>query len=545
MIGIMPREKIMRDYPLQQRTIGHLLADQAESIGGRTCLIWGDTRYTYADAHALTNRYANGFAALGIKKSDHVALLLGNHPEFLFAAWGLGKIGAVAVPLNSAAKGDLLRYFLTQSDAKWLIVEEAFAGRAADVAQSLTGLNGIIHIGSSVALTRAGKQLVDFRDVLSDDDRAPACDAVAFSDPAFIIYTSGTTGPSKGVISPHAQGINVGRYCARQYGYDGRDVLYVCLPLFHVNALWYSCNAALWVGGAIALSPRFSASGFWDDICRTGATQFNALGVMASLLLKQSPSEAERRHSVRQSMVVPLSKQSFTEYAERFRLKVTSLFAATETFAVTIYKPNEPAEKAASAGHPHGHADVCVVDDFDQPLPAGSVGEILVRPREPWTGMLGYYKMPEATVEANKNLWFHTGDRGSLDADGYLWFVDRKKESIRRRGENISAYEVEMLIAKHPDVLEVAAVAVASDMSEDDVMVYVVRKPGATLTETMLIEFCAANMSYFMVPRYVDFIDALPKTASEKIEKYKLKQMAAADLARLWDREQSGIKIKR
>lgn len=535
----------MRDYPLQQRTIGHLLADKAATVGDRTCLIWGDTRYSYVEIHALTNRYANGFASLGIKKSDHVALLLANHPEFLFAAWGLGKIGAVAVPLNTAAKGDLLRYFLTQSDAKWLIVEEEFAARAAEVVPSLNGLEGVIHIGSASAIGRTGKRLVDFGAVPTSDGRAPPTDAVAFSDPAFIIYTSGTTGPSKGVISPHAQGVNVGRYCARQYGYARDDVLYVCLPLFHVNALWYSCNAALWVGAAVALSPRFSASGFWDDIVRTGATQFNALGVMASLLLKQPPSDAERRHKVRQSMVVPLSKQSFKEYSERFRLKVTSLFAATETFAVTLYKPDEPADKAASAGHPHGHADVTIVDDLDQPLAAGAVGEILVRPREPWTGMLGYYKMPEATVEANRNLWFHTGDRGYLDADGYLWFVDRKKESIRRRGENISAYEVEMLIAKHPDVLEVAAVAVASELGEDDVMVYVVRRQPAALTETSLVEFCAANMSYFMVPRYVAFIEALPKTASEKIEKYKLKQMAAADLSSLWDREKAGIKLKR
>lgn len=535
----------MLDYPLQQRTIGHLLADKAATDGDRTCLIWGDRRYSFSEIHSLTNRYANGFAALGIGKSDHVALLLANHPEFLFAAWGLGKIGAVAVPLNTAAKGDLLHYFLGQSDAKWLIVEEELAVRAAEVVPSLVGLEGIVHLGDGAAFSACGKRVVDFRAVLSTDDRAPPVDAVAFSDPAFIIYTSGTTGPSKGVISPHAQGINVGRYCARQYGYREDDVLYVCLPLFHVNALWYSCNAALWVGGTIALSPRFSASGFWDDICRTGATQFNALGVMASLLLKQPPSESERRHGVRQSMVVPLSKQSFHEYAARFRLKVTSLFAATETFAVTIYRPDEPGEKAASAGHPHGHADVSIVDDFDEALPSGIVGEILVRPREPWTGMLGYYKMPDATVEANRNLWFHTGDRGYLDQDGYLWFVDRKKESIRRRGENISAYEVEMLIAKHPEVLEVAAVAVASELGEDDVMVYVVRKQAAALTEAALVEFCAANMSYFMVPRYVAFIGALPKTASEKIEKYKLKQMAIADLTRLWDREKAGIKLRR
>ena len=535
----------MRDYPLQQRTIGHLLAAKAAENGSKTCLIWGGQRISYAEMHQATNRTANGFSALGIHKGDHVAVMLANHPEFLFAVWGLGKIGAVAVPLNTAAKGDQLSYFLSQSDAQWIIVETEFASRIAAVLPGLANIKGIICNGAPGALGACGVPLIDFQTVASASDATPPADAVAYSDPACIIYTSGTTGPSKGVISPHAQGQNVGRTIARQYGYRPDDVLYTCLPLFHVNALWYSANAALWADAAIALAPRFSARQFWEDIRRTGATQFNALGVMASVLLKQPPSDAERAHTVRQSMVVPLSRQAFVDYSGRFGLKVTSVFAATETFAVTTFTPSDPIEKGASAGHPHGLADIAIVDEHDQPLPAGEVGEILVRPREPWLGMLGYYKMPEATAAANANLWFHTGDRGTLDAEGYLWFVDRKKESIRRRGENISAYEVETSIAKHPDVLEVAAIAVPSDLSEDDVLVYVVKAAGSELTEAALIAFCAENMSYFMVPRYVAFLHELPKTASEKIEKYRLKQMAEQNRASLWDREQAGIKIIR
>ena len=506
---------------------------------------WGERRFSYAEMHRATNRTANGFAALGIGKGDHVAVMLGNGPEFLFAVWGLGKIGAVAVPLNTAAKGDQLGYFLSQSDAAWIIVEAEFTARIAAVLHGLENIKGIIWIGAPSALEGSPLPLIDFQTVASASDATPPADRVSFSDPAFIIYTSGTTGPSKGVISPHAQGQNVGRAIATQYGYQADDVLYTCLPLFHVNALWYSANAALWADATIALAQRFSASQFWADIGRTRATQFNALGVMASVLLKQPPSDAERAHTVRQSMVVPLSRETFRDYSERFRLKVTSLFAATETFAVTTFTPQDPIGKGASAGHPHGLAEIAIVDAADQALAAGEVGEILVRPRGPWMVMLGYYKMPEATVAANANLWFHTGARGYLDEDGYLWFVDRKKESIRRRGENISAYEVETLIAKHTDVREVAAVAVASDLSEDDVLVYVVKAEGSPLTEAALITFCAANMSYFMVPRYVAFIDQLPKTASEKIEKYKLKQMAEQNRASLWDREREGIKIGR
>ncbi len=535
----------MLDLPLEHRTIGHVLAAQAAQNGMRTFLTWNDHRFSYADIHALTNRYANGFSLAGIIKGDHVAVMLGNGPEFLFAVWGLGKIGAVAVPLNTAAKGDLLVYYLTQSDSTWLITATEFAQRLADVLPQAKSIKTIFALGDAGALNGSGVPVRDLSSVAAANDTTPRVDAVAFSDPAFIIYTSGTTGPSKGVVSPHAQGQNVGRYCAQQYRTSRDDVLYTCLPLFHVNALWYSANTALWAGASIALAPRFSASGFWTDIVRTGATQFNALGAMASLLLKQPVSDAELAHKVRQSMVVPLSREAFRDYSDRFRLTVTSLFAATETFAVTIYTPDDPRDRGASAGHPRELADIAILDDLDQSLPAGQVGEICVRPRQPWIGMLGYYKMPEATVAAFRNQWFHTGDRGFLDTDGYLWFVDRKKETIRRRGENISAYEVEMLIAKHEAVAEVAAVAVASDLSEDDVMVYVVKKPAALVSEAELVAFCASTMSYYMVPRYIAFIDALPKTASEKIEKYKLKQMAEAARETLWDREKAGIEVGR
>ena len=535
----------MRDYPLQHRTIGRIIADKADTNGSKTWLTFDSTSYSYADLHSLTNRYANGFLDLGIGKSEHVAVVLSNCPEFLFTVWGLGKIGAVAVPLNTAAKGDQLRYFLEQSDVKWIVVESEFADRVADVAGSLPCLQGVLCLGPTQKLAVTGKAVRDLKSLERASDRPPPVDAVAFDDPAYIIYTSGTTGPSKGVVSPHSQSQGIGRYLVERYGYCSDDVLYACLPLFHVNALWYSCCAAMWADASVALARRFSASQFWDDIVRTGATQFNALGVMASMLLKQPPTHNEQRHRVRQAMVVPLSKQSYRDLGDRFRLQVTSLFAMTETYAVTIFTPNDPAEKGASAGHPRRLAEIKIADDDDQPAATGTVGEICVRPCEPWIGMLGYYKMPEATLHEYRNLWFHTGDRGYLDEDGYLWFVDRKKEAIRRRGENISAYEVEVLAAKHPDVLEVAAVAVASDLSEDEVMVYVVKRPGCALTEADLIAHCNAHMSYFMVPRYVAFIDALPKTASEKIEKYKLKQMAAADRATLWDREKAGIKLTR
>jgi crotonobetaine/carnitine-CoA ligase len=535
----------MHDYPLKQRTIGRLLADKAGRIGDRTWLIFGDRRYTYAQAHELSNRYANGFRGLGIRKGDHVAVMMANCPEFIWTIWGLGKLGAVTVPLNTAARGELLKYFITQSDSTCVVVSAELADRVAEALGNDHHVRAFCTLGGAGALAHCGRTLVDLAAFADASAEEPDPSQVLASDPQYIMYTSGTTGPSKGVISPHSQAHGVGRSLAQNFGYRPDDVVYTCLPLFHGNALWYSCYAAFWADCALAVSARFSASSFWDEIRATGATQFNALGAMTNILLRAQPSPRDREHRVRQAMLVPLSPDVYREVSERFGVQVTSLYAMTETFAVTMFTPDDPVSKGSSAGKPRGLSELLIVNDEDDPLPVGEVGEICVRPCEPGIVMSGYYKMPEATVRDTRNLWLHTGDRGRIDADGYLYFVDRKKEAIRRRGENISAYEVEMLIARHPSVLEVAAVPVTSELSEDEVMVYVVCRDGCTVSAEDLVRFANQNMAHFMVPRFVHFIDALPKTASEKIEKYKLKTWAEQNREALWDREAVGLKLER
>jgi crotonobetaine/carnitine-CoA ligase len=536
----------MHDYPLKQRTIGHVLADKARRVGDRTWLIYGRGRYTYARAHDLSNRYANGFRALGIGKGDHVAVMLPNCPEFIWTIWGLAKLGAVAVPLNTAARGELLRYFITQSDSISAVVAAEWAARMAEALGGEHKVGSFLTLGGGEAeLAALGRPVGDLAAFANASPKEPDRDAVLASDPQYIMYTSGTTGPSKGVISPHSQAHGVGRSLAQNFGYRPDDVLYTCLPLFHGNALWYSAYAALWADAALAVSPRFSASGFWDEIRAAGATQFNSLGAMTNILLRAPASPRDREHRVRQAMIVPLSPRTYREVADRFGVQVTSLYAMTETFAVTMFTPDDPESKGASAGRPRGLAELQIVSDEDDPLPTREVGEICVRPCERGIVMAGYYKMADATVRDTRDLWLHTGDRGRLDDDGYLYFVDRKKEAIRRRGENISAYEVEMLIARHPSVLEVAAVPVASELSEDEVMVYVVCRDGHRISEEELVRFANSNMAHFMVPRFVHFIEALPKTPSEKIEKYKLKVWAEQNRQSIWDREAVGLKLER
>lgn len=540
----------MKDYATAERTIAHILADKAATVGARPWLQWQGVTHDYAALERMTNRYAHSLRSLGIGRGDHVVVMLPNGPEFMWLIWGLGKIGAVAVPLNTAAKGELLRYFIEQSDSSWVVVDAEFASRVAAVSADLPRLKGVIHRGRlDVAAGDAGfapsVAHIDMAELDRGADHPPAGTVVTASDLHLIMYTSGTTGPSKGVMCPHSQGHAVGRSLTLRYGYRSDDVLYVSLPLFHANALWYSMYAALWADASVALAPRFSAGQFWSDIARTGATQFNALGAMTNILWQLPPSPPERANRLRLAMVVPVPKTIYEEFQARYGVTITSVYAMTENFAMTVFAPDDPATKAGSAGRPRDDVRMRIVDDDGRLLPAGQTGEICIQAVDPASVMLGYYRMPEATAQAWEGGWFHTGDRGYLDADGYLFFVDRKKEAIRRRGENISAYEVELILSRHPGVLEVAAVPISSEMTEDEVMVYVVRKPGATVSEAEIVHFANANMAYYMVPRFVAFIEELPKTPSEKLEKYKLKRDAQERRETLWDREKAGIVVKR
>jgi carnitine-CoA ligase len=533
----------MRYYELAERTTAHVLGEKAARIGDRPFLHWAGRTYTYRELDELTNAYANAFATIGVGRGDHVAMMMANSAEFLWTLWGLGKLGAVAVPLNTAAKGELLRYFLDQSDSTALCVDAALLDRALAVLPELPEVRTLVVHGEHAAEFPDGVDGHDLAEFGTASVLPPVlAEPVRAEDPHLILYTSGTTGPSKGAVCPQSQGHAVGHQLASINGYRPDDVLYTCLPVFHGNALWYTVYAALWAEASVALHPHFSASRFWSQIRESGATVFNALGAMANIIWQQPPSAADREHRLRICMMVPNSRELTQGFRERYGITVTSVFAMTENCAITVFGPDEPDEKASSAGRVRPDIGVRIVDDEDADVPAGEVGEIVIRPNEPGMTMLGYYKINAGeTVDG----WFHTGDRGHLDADGYLFFSDRKKEAIRRRGENISAYEVETIVCRHPAVLEAAAVPVASELGEDDLLVYLVLAEGAEVSFPEVIAFCDEHMPYFMVPRYLAVIPALPKTPSEKIEKYKLKTAAAERIGELWDREAAGIRITR
>ena len=550
-VGAEPRSapRLRRiDLPLRERTIGALLARLARTRPDHACLLFEGRRYTFAEVDRLSGAIARGFAAIGVRKGDHVALLLENRPETLWTFFALGKIGAVAVPMNVAARGELLAAQLALSECVGLVVEASLVERFAQVRAKVPAIRQLVAIDVDADAARAlaarlGLDVCAWDDLPEPSGEGPAVD-VSFRDPFLIMFTSGTTGPSKGSVSPQAYPVTYGLQRAECFGYLETDVLFTCLPLFHGNALIGTCFSALVAGATIALSRRFSVRSFWREVRDSGATQVNLLGAMANFLWSQPPGPQDRDHRLRQSTMVPLPDFA-AAFEARFGLKLTSVYALSDYGMGTLLGPGHPPAKWRSAGLPAPDVEVGIVDDDDVALPPGEAGEIVLRARTPWTVGQGYWRMPEATLQAWRNLWFHTGDRGYLDDDGYLTFVDRKKDAIRRRGENISSWEVERIVQNHPAVLEAAAYPVRADLPEDEVMVSVVLRAGASLTPEALLAHCNANMAYFMVPRFVEFVPALPRTMTEKVEKYRLRESVQARLASVWDREKAGVRLTR
>ncbi|MFA7391027.1 MAG: AMP-binding protein [Pigmentiphaga sp.] len=532
-----------RSIELYEYDFVTVLGQRAADCGERGFLTFEEERYTFADAHRITNQLANGLLAAGVAPGDHVAILLDNSPDIVWYFLALGKIRAVAVPLNTAAKGELLGRFLRQARASWIVTSRTYLDRVADVASLCTDLKSGIVVGArGEQSTRLPFATVRHTECMSASADDPGVE-VGFKDLACLMFTSGTTGPSKAIMWTHSSCFAQAAALAQAFGYTRDEVMYTCLPMFHGNAL-RSMYVALITGCRIALANRFSASGFWEDIRRTGATQFNLLGAMASILWNRPREPDDRVHAASNCMVVPIPSFG-KEFARRFGVRLCTTYALTDFAYIAFLGPNEPEDKWDTAGRPQPDIELAILDENDFELPRGETGEICVRNRRPWTTSQGYFDMPQATVEAWRNLWFHTGDRGFLDADGYLHFKDRKKDAIRRRGENISSFEVEQIIAMHPQVHEVAAFAVRSELSEDEVMVSVVRRAGSDLNEEDLVRWAARQMAYFMVPRYVQFLDALPRTLTEKVEKYKLRAAAESNLSRVWDRQAQSIVIGR
>ena len=543
-------------YDARTSTIDRVLRDRGQQWGDKTFLNWlpTGTAMSYRQLDELTLRVGSGLAAAGVEVGSHVGVLMENCPEQLLAILGPARCGFVSVPLNAAAKGQLLAYFLNHADCTALIVEEALLSRFLEASEMLPRVHHIFVVRPDRGEPKQTPSLIDsvgehvmheFEGLLDAPALLPD-DAPAFNDLAMLLFTSGTTGPSKAIMYTHAHFIYWGSDVAFHHEYTPHDIAYVFLPLFHGNALLGSTMGSLMAGASIALTYRFSVSKFWEHIRNSGATVFNGVGAVTNFLWKQAPSPSDLDHQVRRCHLAPVP--GFAKgFEERFGMTIMSAFGLTDYCLGAAYNTKSRRDKLGSCGLPRAGIDLRVVDENDFDMAPGEPGEIVMRNNNPWGASLGYYKQPEATSASRRNLWFHTGDRGSIDADGYVWYTDRIKDAIRRRGENISAFEVEEVIRTYPAVSDVAVYPVHAETSEDEVAVTITLKPGesANFSYESLIKYCSHNLAYFMVPRYVQVAKEMPMTLSQKVEKYKLRREAESDLSALWDRERAGITIAR
>lgn len=510
-------------------TIPQVLNHNTNTIPNNIFLRFENEQYTYSEFNKEANKVANCLEMLGVKKGDHIALLLSNTPDFLFIWFGIAKLGAVMVPVNYHIKGESLQYIFSHSDSTLAIIESAYekeAVAAAKAAPALKPLN-LEEFKASCAVES------------SERHGEPALNK---DDPMSIIYTSGTTGPPKGVVLPHYSYINTAEnFTGEMADIKQDDILYTCLPLFHCNAQQLSVMGTILSGAQLALSRRFSASNFWKEIHHHKATIFNYIGSILTVLYKQPISEYEKNNTVTKTFGGAAPKEIWADFEERFDLSIIEGFGLTETATVCLCNPPDDI-RLGSIGKPLPNVEVKIFDDNDQEAAADTEGEIVVKELTPNTIFKEYYKMLDKTEEAMRGGWFHTGDRGTRDKDGYFYFKDRMKDCIRYRGENISSYEIERIVNKHPDIKESAAIGVPSELTEEDVKVVLVLQDNKSLSMEEFIKYCEERMAYYMVPRYVEIKDSLPKTATERVQKYELRKVG---IENSWDRIKEGVKVNR
>lgn len=524
------------------RTFPDWIRHRARIGGDRVALEICGVERTYAELDDLTDRTAAGFAALGLEPGEHVSLMMLNSIENVEAWFGLQKAGLVEVPVHTASRGNALQYVIDHADARALVVDEAFLPHLSAIVDRLPKLRHVVvnraEPGERVSLP-ARVSVHDLADLYLDVP--PPTPVLRRDDTAVVLHSSGTTGPPKGVVLSHGAVLHLTRHLVWLMDYTDGDRLYTAFPLFHNNAKYTSVCAALECGGSLVMDKRFPVSTFWDVAREKGITAFNYMGTLLMMLHKQPPRDDDADNPVRIAFGAPCPVEIWEDFEHRFGVSLVEVYGMTEAPMITENRLD--ARKIGSAGRSSMTYEVRVVDEDDEPLPPNTPGEIVARPKQAGALFSGYYERPEDTVEAWRNLWFHTGDRGVIDEEGFLFFIDRMKDCIRRRGENISSWEVESTVNTHPSVLESAAYGVPSELSESDVMIAVVRRPGATLDPGDLLDFCAGKMAHFAVPRYVRFMDALPRNHAERVQKTELR--ADGVTPDTWDREAAGYKVAR
>lgn len=531
-----------------RQTVLGLLARRLEEDPDSEYLDVCGAKLTAAEVHATACRLAGALAELGVGPGDRVATLIENSPEAVLSWWGIVTAGAVAVPINTAYKGEYLRHQLADSGSRVLVVEASLVERAEAVAGGIEDLEHLVVIGAEPDV--AGVRCHTWDDLLSAEWAVPDV-AVRPSDLATFIYTGGTTGPSKGCMLSHCYHEALARQIGICWRRTAEDVVWTPLPLFHLNAIVTAVLGPLVYGGRAAIERRFSVSRFWPEMNRVGATVTSTLGTMAYLLAHdvdrpEMPRSGapEANTTLRLIGAAPLPVEVAGVLVERFGVETFSgAYGVTEASLISWQPPGVRNKPNAAGVINDEYFDVRIFDDDDDEVPRGTDGEIVLRPKRPHTMFEGYWGRPEATVATSRNWWYHTGDVGRIDEEGYLYFVDRKADYLRRRGENISSFEVERILMGHGALADVAVHAVPSELTEDDLKVTATLAEGAQLTEEELFRWCIDRLPYFALPRYIEFRDELPRSPVGRVLKRDLRDEPLGPS--VWDAEAAGIDYER
>ena len=522
--------------------IPELLERQANERADEIFAAFPDRTWTFAEVAEHAWRFGRGLITLGLRPGEHVSVWTPPSPELIQAWFGVNSAGGVYAPLNLAARGTFLQHAINLVQPRILVAHPSLLERL--VALELPTLEAVIVTGE-IPEVDLPYRLIAFDDVPdANDGTRPALDVPreAWDDFA-VVYTSGTTGPSKGVRLSYASHWLYSRsFVWNDIGPD--DVYLLSLPLFHVSGTSVT-YAMLERGGRLAFSRPFHPKTFWEDVRETGATCTAVLHGMIPFLLAEPPSEAEVDNPLRNVYMGPLSR--VPEFRERFGVDIYTAFGMTEA-PCPLRSGLNPTNEQAVGRRFNPDYEVRIVDEHDLPVPDGTPGELILRHSMPWMVNSGYVNMPEATAAAWRNGWFHTGDQLVVDENGEFLFVDRVKDAIRRRGENISSYEVEIEVLSHPDVDQAAAVGIANpdldeETSEQEVKVVIVAVEGREIDPRELTEYLIPRMPRHMVPRYIEVVPELPRTPSFKIKKAELREAGITPAT--WDREAAGIKLRR
>jgi crotonobetaine/carnitine-CoA ligase len=515
-------------------SISELLERRARDEPAKPFCFFAGSSISFGDLHRRVSRLTSGFAALGVSPGDRIAVMLANHPDHPMVFLALARLGATQIPVNIHLRGLGLEYVLAHSEARAVVADERFAAELVALLPK-SSIDLLVWRGTAMPAGSA-------RSITLDDLAAAGTSTVPRSAPdaeriVSITYTSGTTGPPKGVMLGEKPYLTAGHVAGLLADVRPSDVMLTWEPLYHIGGSQVIVTC-LQRGVPMALLERFSASAFWNEARRYRATQMHYLGGVLGLLLKQSPRPDDRDHTVRVAWGGGAPVHLWEPFESRFGARIRECYGMTEAASFTTINLEG---RVGSIGRPVPHFEVKIVTDDGRPASPHETGHIVVREREPGLLMKGYLKDPERTAEALRDGWLHTGDFGTCDPDGFLYFAGRRRDRLRRRGENVSAWEIEQVLSMHADVEACAAIGVASDVGDEDVKVFVKPIGGKRLDPLDLIRWCESHLAYFQIPRYVELVDNFPRTPTERIRKDQL----STSVAGCFDLEHSGYRVRR